>query len=269
MKNSCLYECVVMHHRMTPQQNRFQYRIFMFCLDLDEVESVIKKIRFISRNRFNLFTFRDRDHVQLPKEKPDTSKTTKEHVLTYVLEKGVDPDSIATIKLVTNLCTLGYQFNPVSFYFCLDKNEEPVCSIVEVCNTFGEMKLYFLGQESMVTNGFRSQMVKNFYVSPFIDMDTHFDFQLQLPDENLNICIDDLQHGKKFFVSTLTGKQKPLTNANVLRYALKFPFITLRIIFLIHWQALRLWFKKINCHKKTSFIALQQNVLKPHKSIIE
>jgi DUF1365 family protein len=241
----------------------------MFCLDLDEVEAVIKKIRFISRNRFNLFTFRDRDHVQLPKGKPDTSKPIKEHVLSYVLAHGIDPDSIATIKLVTNLCTLGYQFNPVSFYFCLGKNGEPVCSIVEVCNTFGEMKLYFLSQESMVNNSFRSQVVKNFYVSPFIDMDTHFDFRLQLPGEKLNICINGLQQGKKFFVSTLTGEQKPLTNSNVLKYALKFPFITLRIIFLIHWQALRLCFKKISYHKKTSFIALQQNVLKPHKSIIE
>jgi DUF1365 family protein len=254
---------------MEPRQNRFQYRIFLFCLDLDEVESVTKKIRFISRNRFNLFTFRDRDHVQLPKEKPDTSKTIKEHVLTYVRENGIDPDSITTIKLVTNLCTLGYQFNPVSFYFCLDKNELPVCSIVEVCNTFGEMKLYFLSRESFANNGFRSQMVKNFYVSPFIDMDTHFDFQLQLPGKKLNICINDLQQGKKFFISTLIGEQKPLTNTNVLRYALRFPFITFRIIFLIHWQAFRLWVKRISYHKKTSFITLQQDVLKPHKSITE
>lgn len=269
MRNSCLYECTVMHHRLEPKQNRFHYKLFMFYLDLDQLDQVVTDNAFISHNKFNLFNFREQDHLQFPKENPDTSRTVKEQVLGYLKENGVDTDKIGKIMLLTNLCTLGYQFNPVSFYFCYDMNNQPVCSVVEVCNTYREMKPYFLGTEKLDGNNFSNQQTKNFYVSPFIDMDSDFHFNLDIPGEKLKVRIDDYKNGKRFFLSTLSGKKKALTNWNTFKYAVKFPFITLQVITLIHWQAFRLWFKKISYHKKASFKELQQNVLRPHKSITE
>lgn len=267
MKNSCLYECTVMHHRLEPVKNKFHYKLFMFCLDLDEINAVVKSNLFISRNRFNLFNFRDRDHLQLPGV--DHTASVKAHVLEYLKDNKCDVNSISRIMLVTNLCTLGYQFNPVSFYFCFDRADKPVCSVAEVGNTYGEMKLYFLGNETFQENNFSSRTAKNFYVSPFIDMDADFQFRLAVPSERLSIHINDHKKGRKLFLSTLTGTRKPLTSLSALRYAIRFPFITLQIIFLIHWQAMKLWMCKINYHKKSSFIDLQQKVLKPHKSIID
>lgn len=258
-----------MHHRLEPKQNRFHYKLFMFYLDLDEIKQVSKGNAFISHNKFNLFNFRDRDHLQVPKENPDTLKTVKEQVLKYLEQNDVNTSEVGKIMLLTNLCTLGYQFNPVSFYFCYDKNNRPLCSVVEVCNTYREMKPYFLGQEELKENNFSTLQTKNFYVSPFIDMDSDFQFNLDIPGETLKVRIDDYKNGKRFFLSTLTGKKKALTSWNAFQYAVRFPFITLQIITLIHWQALRLWFKKISHHKKTSFKELQQDVLRPHKSLTE
>ena len=218
----------------------------------------------MSRNRFNLFNFRDKDHLQLPREKPDASKNVKQHIAEYLKQNGVDIGE-GRIMVLTNLCTLGYQFNPVSFYFCCDAAGSPVCSVVEVCNTFMELKPYFLGPDAMQNGRFKLNTTKYFYVSPFIEMDTTFDFDLHLPGENLQVKIDDYdKEGKRFFISTLNGSRKPLTDSKLLLYFFSFPLITLKVIGLIHWQALKLWLKKIAYHKKNDNLELQKEVYRPY-----
>lgn len=254
-----------MHHRLAPKVHRFHYNIFMFYLDLDEIDGLVKKFKFISRNRFNLFNFRDKDHLQLPRENPDASKNIKQHITGYLKENGINIGN-GRIMVLTNLCTFGYQFNPVSFYFCYNQLGQPVCSVVEVCNTFLEMKPYFLGPDTFNNGQFRLNTTKYFYVSPFIDMDANFDFELKIPGEKLTVKIDDYdKDGNRFFISTLTGSRKPLNDAALLYYFISFPLITVKVIVLIHWQALRLWFKKISFHKKNDDIGLQKEVYRPYK----
>lgn len=263
--NSCLYKARVMHNRLSPKQHRFHYDIFMFYLDLDEIDGLGKGLKFMSRNQFNLFNFRDKDHLQLPRENPDTKKNVREHITTYLQQNGVSIGK-GRIMVLTNLCTLGYQFNPVSFYFCYDEQDNPVCSIVEVCNTFREMKPYFLGGDTREGDTYHLNTIKYFYVSPFVEMDTQFDFNLQLPGEKLQIKIDDYdKQGNRFFISTLSGQRKPLTDARLLLYFISFPLITLKIIGAIHWQALKLWFKKIPYHKKNANMVLQREVFRPNR----
>jgi DUF1365 family protein len=254
-----------MHNRLEPKKNRFHYSVFMFWLDLDEIDTVCKKQWLISRNKFNFFSFRDKDHLQFPKEAPVTSKNVKAHIVDYLKANKIDIGN-GKIMLLTNLCTLGYQFNPVSFYYCFDEAGEPLCAVVEVCNTFREMKPYFIGKEQLKGNKFHLNTTKYFYVSPFIDMDTNFDFNLHIPGEKLNIRIDDYKDEKRFFISTLTGERKALTDARLLWFLLRFPFITLKIISLIHWQALILWIKKIPYYKKEENKDLQREVYRPYKN---
>ena len=262
--NSCLYKARVMHNRLAPKVHRFHYDVFMFYLDLDEIDTLHKQLKFMSRNRFNLFNFRDRDHLQLPREKPDASKNTRQHITDYLLINGVDIGK-GRIMVLTNLCTLGYQFNPVSFYFCYDEQDRPVCSIVEVCNTFLEMKPYFLGNDVLQGDCFKLNTEKYFYVSPFIDIDTNFDFDLRIPGDRLQLKIDDYDKaGDRFFISTLSGERKPLKDSTLLLYFFSFPLITLKVISLIHWQALKLWLKKIPFHKKEDDLELQKEVYRPH-----
>jgi DUF1365 family protein len=264
--NSCLYEATVMHKRLGPKEHYFTYGIFMFYLDLDELDLLNKKLRFMSRNKFNLFNFRDRDHLQLPRENPDQSKNIRQHLTDYLAANGV---TIGTgrIMVLTNLCTMGYQFNPVSFYYCYDEDGKPACSVVEVSNTFREMKPYFLDMKTYSHDRFELNTAKEFYVSPFMELDTHFHFKLNIPEDHLRVSINDYdQSGKLIFVSSLTGRRKELNDSNMLLFFFSFPLITIKIITMIHWQAFLLWARKVKFIRKADNLVLQKEVFRPYES---
>lgn len=261
--NSCLYKATVMHHRLAPKKHRFHYNVFMFYIDLNELEFLKKKLFLLSHNRFNLFSFRDREHLQLPIGAPDTSKNTKSHLLDYLEQNGMNT-TVGKIMCLTNLNILGYNFNPVSFYFVFGADGEPLCSVAEVSNTFREMKPYFLGKDTLDQKKFRLNTAKYFYVSPFLDHDANFDFSLTVPGDKLNIRIDTFAKEERLFISTLTGIKKPLNNRNLIWYGIRFPFLTLRIITLIHWNALILWLKKIPYRKKNDLLNLQKDVYRKY-----
>lgn len=261
---SSLYKATVMHHRLAPKKHRFHYNVFMFYIDLDEIAALKKKFMLFSHNRFNFFSFRDHEHLQLPIDRPDTGKNTKQQIQVYLKEKGVDA-SDCRIMLLTNLNILGYNFNPVSFYFVFDRNNTPMCSIAEVGNTFGELKPYLLSTEHLSKNVFHLNTTKYFYVSPFFNHDANFDFNLHIPDNALNIRIDTFDKEERVFISTLTGIKKPISNLTLFWYSVRFPFLTLKIITLIHWNALLIWLKKIHYHKKSEHPNLQKDVFRKYK----
>ena len=167
---------------------------------------------------------------------------------------------------MTNLNVLGYNFNPVSFYYCFNEKNEPICCVAEVGNTFGEMKPYLMTKENLNENTFHLNTTKYFYVSPFMDHDANFDFNLAIPNEKLNNSIDTFKDLERVFISTLTGIKKPLNNLNLVWYSFRFPFITLKIISLIHWNALLLWRKKLPYHKKAENEHLQKDVFNKYKN---
>lgn len=260
--NSSIYTCKVMHHRLSPKKHSFWYTIYLFYLDLDEISLLAKKHRIFGFNRFNLFNFRDKDHMQLPRESPDLSKGVREHLTAYLMENGVVLGR-GKVMLLTNLAVLGYNFNPVCFYFCYDEHGQPLCAVVEITNTYHEKKLFFIGADQMKDDRFHRQAEKYFYVSPFTDLDTIFDFNLGIPAEKLDIRIDDYdREGKLFFISTLKGKRKPLTSTNMLRYFFSIPLIPLWVMGMIHWQAFLLWRKKISFHPKAANQNRQKDVYK-------
>ncbi|RNL54277.1 DUF1365 domain-containing protein [Pedobacter jejuensis] len=262
---STIYTAKVMHNRIAPKKHSFWYNVYMFYIDLDEIDLLVKNLRWFSRNSFNLFSFRDAEHLQLPRENPDKNKTIRQHLETYLQQNGVDGTNLK-IKLLTNLNVLGYNFNPVSFYYCFDDAGNPVCCVAEISNTYHEMKLFFFGKDEFDGETFKKITVKYFYVSPFIDHDDSFDFKLKIPSEKLDIKIDDIdKKGNKFFYTTLMGTEQPLNNSNLLKCFFSIPLIPLQIMGMIHWQALRLWLKKLSFHPKAENPELQRNVYKPYK----
>ena len=269
-----------MHHRFSPKVHRFAYRIFMFAVDLDELESLDRKLRLFSFNRANLYAFRERDFLPAgelphnPTQTPDPGRvpglSLKARVVAHLANHGIDLTS-GRVLLVTLPRVLGYLFNPVSFYFCYDRHGQPVASIAEVTNTFREMKPFVLGPDTctVAKRGatFSLRLPKYFYVSPFTDMDVSFDFTLQAPGERLSVQIDDYDAGQRTLTSVLTGSRQPLTDGRLAWFTLKYPLITLRVIALIHWHALRLYLKKVPWFAKAARPDAQRDLYRPHASI--
>ena len=254
---SCLYECQIMHHRLSPVRNRFVYKAFFFLLDLDEMDEAARRLLFLSRGGPNVFSFRESDHLR------QGSASTQESVLAYIRTQGIGT-TIARVRLLTNLRTMGHIFNPVSFYFCDDADGRPVCVVAEVGNTFGEMKPFLLRSQRAREGLFEEAHTKYFYVSPFIDLDATFTFRLQAPGDRLSLHIDDRERGRTMLVTSVQGERKELTNARLFWYALRFPFMTVRILALIHFQAFRLYRKGLPYHKKDSHQHLQREVFHVH-----
>lgn len=252
--NSCLYRCRVMHERLSPKRNRFEYDLFMWSLDLDEIDFWVSRLWLMGHNRWNAFSFWDRDHL------PRTGGRVKENVLQFLKEKGISA-VIKRVQLVTHLRTFGYLFNPVSFYFCFDAENRPVCAVAEVGNTYGEMKLFVLGHETWTAGAFVDRQTKYFYVSPFLAHDLQFDFRLPVPGQDLKLVINTTQEGKPLLIATLTGEQVALSNKNVLTYAVRFPLIPLQVMALIQWQALKLWCRRLPYWRKAEHPELQREVL--------
>ena len=242
---SALYECVITHERFQPKAHRFRYRFFSFSLDLAEIDGVAARIPFLSRNRFNLFSFYDRDHL-------DVESVLREHGITQRPER---------IQLITSLRILGYVFNPVSFYFCYDANGSPFAAVAEVNNTFGETKAYVLDAGHLSEGRtFRARYPKEFYISPFAGLDIDLDLRLGVPREMLGIVINDVRGETTLLTATMTGRRVPLSSARLTWFTVKYPLLTLKIIAAIHWEAFRLWAKGIAFHRKSESPELQRGI---------
>jgi DUF1365 family protein len=171
------------------------------------------------------------------------------------------------VQLVTLPRVAGYLFNPVSFYFCSDREGRPVAALAEVTNTFREMKPFVLGPDTRQGTTFALRTPKYFYVSPFTDMDVAFDFLLRDPGERFAVRIDDYDADRRTLTSTLTGRRRALTDAALAWYALKYPFITLKVIALIHWHAFRLYLKQVPWFAKSARPDAQRDLYRPHASL--
>lgn len=283
---SRLYECHVMHARFIPKPHRFVYRIFMLAVDLDELPALDRKLHLFSFNTPNLYSFRETDFLptserlhnssapkspqpvcHLLSDKP-SAPPLKTRVLAYLAARGVDLGAGGRVELVTLPRILGYLFNPVAFYFCYDRTGACLASIAEVTNTFHEMKPFFLGPQTRgASSAFHLRTPKNFYVSPYSDVDVDFDFNLRVPAEKLSVQIDDYVGGARTLTSTLAGPSRPLTDSALAWFMVKYPLLTLRVITLIHWHALLLHLKKIPWFPKAARAADQRDLYRPHTSL--
>ena len=246
--NSALYQGWVMHQRFTRACYRFRYRVFSLLVDLDDLEAGFPAQRLLSHNRFNLFSVHDRDHG------PRRDMSLRDWITATARTHGIDIDG-GKILLSAYPRVLGYQFNPLTVWYCHDRDGELVAIDCEVSNTFGEHHHYLLHDRGRpLPDPFRVSTDKVFHVSPFLPMAMRYHFRLSRPDERLAVAIRETEvdpNGGETLtlVATHTARRRALTDARLLGEALRIPFLTLKVIGLIHWQALKIWLKGGQFHK--------------------
>jgi DUF1365 family protein len=239
---SRLYVGQVKHQRYTPAAHAFRYRLFMLYLDLDELPTLFDNYWLWSSRRRALAHFSREDHLG------DKTSDLASAVRAYV-EEGCGIKLKGPIRLLTNLRYFGYGFNPVSFYYCFNESGDSVEVIVaEVNNTpWGEQYCYLLpeahNEGSAATKRFL--LDKRFHVSPFMDMNIDYDWRFKTPADKLLVHMKNYQQGEKLFDATLSLKQQPINGINLAFVLLYYPLMTLKIITAIHYQALRLFLKKV------------------------
>lgn len=280
--HSKLYECRVFHARLEPRPHRFEYRIFLFALDLSELARLDRQLTLFSVEKPNLYRFSAGDYLPVNARAHNATRPGQDHgsanpantslldAIAALLRSHGHATRPSRVVLVTLPRVSGYLFNPVSFYFCYGVEGRLEAVIPEVTNTFREMKPYVLGPDTRQPDGtFVLRIPKHFYVSPFSDVDVAFEFRIADLGDNLRIQIDDYTGGRRTLTSTLAGTARPLNDANLAWFSLKYPLITLKIIGLIHWHALRLYLKRVPWFAKAARPGDQRDLYRPHASLLQ
>ena len=224
-----LYVGSVMHRRLKSPPHRFAYKGFWLAVDLD----AFPKLRWLSRDRRNLFALESRDHAD---GKPGDLRAK-------IAAKAAGIDVSGRMILLTMPRLLGVVFNPLSAYFCHDSGGAPSALAWEVSNTFGARHTYVIAIENAAGGVVRQSCAKVMHVSPFLDMGLTYQFRVEVSGEALKLGIVDRDPGGAVLAAAVTATRRELTDSALLRLALGAPFATLKVVAAIHWEALKLWLK--------------------------
>jgi len=231
--NSCLYNGEVNHTRFKPVKHFLNYKTFSLFIDLDEIEQLDKSISIFSHNKFNIFSFYNKDHGDRD------GNCLKKWVISN-LQKYKIEGNISKIKILCYPRIFGYVFNPLSIFYCYE-NDKLKSIFYEVKNTFNEQHTYIFkikdGEE------IKQKCKKKFYVSPFMDMETFYNFKLIDPNQRLSVMIKQTDAEGTVLTATQTGDKKEVNFKRLLINFFKYPLMTLKIISSIHFEALLLWKK--------------------------
>jgi uncharacterized protein len=233
---SCFYPGNVVHIRRTPARHRLGYRVFMGLFDLDELPGLSARSPLFGYNRPGVMSFHDCDHCD------GSGKPLRGQVERALAESGIEPPGGA-IRILCMPRLLGYVFNPLSVYFCHDRNGHLRSVVHEVNNTFGERHLYALRAAAGSDGLVRQHCGKDFRVSPFLPMNLDYRFTIRPPGENVSVHIGVEQDGADILSTWFAGRRQPFTAAALLRLWLQHPAMTIKVITGIHWEALFLWLK--------------------------
>lgn len=237
---SALYVGKLRHRRFTPKEHAFSYPVYMAFLDIDRLPELMKTSRFSSYNRWNWTSYDERDHFG------DAKKSLRERLGEDAKREGVRLPA-GRIFLLTHLRYLGYVFNPVSFFYCYNEASRLEMMLSEVNNTFGETHNYWLNERNELPNAAakRYKTSKEMHVSPFQGMKLSYDWIFTEPGEHLVAHMNTLAEGKPNFDATLQLERRPWEAKELLKVLTSYPLMTVRVIAGIHWQALRLWMKRV------------------------
>ena len=222
------------HGRRGATKNAFRYSIdYVLC----DAEADLTTPGLFGRNSRGAMSLHDIDHGGVPHQ--GTGPVWARAVLAA---HGIDLPG--RLDLLAQPRVLGHVFNPVSFWLCHDGAGGLRCVIAEVSNTFGDRHSYLCHHDDLreLTKADTVSAQKIFHVSPFQPIEGGYRFRFDITPDAIGIWID-YSRGNGGLIATLTGDRKPLTNAGIVKAMLRRPFGSRRVLALIHWQAVKLWWK--------------------------
>jgi DUF1365 family protein len=231
----------VLHRRLRPVRHALKHACYWILLDIDRIAEVASGMKLFSHDRFNILSLRDCDHGD------GSSRPLRIQVEEQLVDRGIVPPG-GTIRLLCMPRVLGYSFNPLSVFFCHDKADALKAVVYEVHNTFGEWHNYVFqvaGDEKFL----RHSCAKDFYVSPFMDMEMRYDFRLVPPKDKLAIGIRTLDREGPMLFAGLAGVRREMNDGSLLRLSLSHPLLTLKVIAAIHIHAAILWWKGVKIRR--------------------
>ena len=248
---SGIYQGEVVHQRFAPKAHRLSYNIFQVLLDLDHLDDDLKDVKVFSHNRFNLFGFYDQDHG--PDQATAKTSSLRDRMRALLTEHGLSKSG-DRLFLLAMPRLLGFVFNPISLYFLQGADARIKAVVYEVNNTFGDRHSYVLrvhGDSKRI----HQAADKSLHVSPFMDMDMAYAFDLTPPEETffLNIRLTQAQSDrsmKAMLFAGFTAKRTPLHDKTLLKLFVIMPLMTLGVVAGIHWEALILFLKGMRLRPK-------------------
>jgi DUF1365 family protein len=232
---SCLYEGVVRHRRFGPVPHAFRFPLCMVYLDLAELDTVFRGRWLWSTSRPALARFRREDHLGDPGV--PLERAVRDLVAEHTGKRPGGP-----VRLLTQLRSAGYLFNPVSFFYCYEDGGALAAVVADVSNTpWHERHRYVLPAEPAGAGRLDARVPKRFHVSPFLPMSLDHVFHVREPGERLALRIEDRERdGRRVFDAVLALRRREISGASLARALTRFPLMPLQVSAAIYWQAFRL-----------------------------
>ena len=257
---SAIYAGQVMHRRLHPRRHRFVYRIRSFLFDVDELDGLAKSCSWFSLNRFNLFSFYYRDIGAGRDESP------RRYLEDLLQSQGLHKP-LARASLLCYPRILGYAFNPLSVYFCHDRDDALFALVYEVNNTFGERHSYLIPVDAAQQHApvIHQHSDKQFYVSPFMSMDQRYHFRVCPPGSQVAVGIRQSEAGTPMLTALFRGERRVFSDGELLKTFFALPLMTVKVTAAIHWEALKLWLKGLRLQARPRAPRLGISVQPPRR----